>query len=239
VPFTEYGSPADLADRLSESDAAAVVLDAVDEAHVDVVGHAVAALAARSGSAPLFALGSGGLSAGLAAAWTPAHGPAAADTADIGGPVLAVSGSRSPQTRRQVDAAAAAGWHVQPLDLEDPVRQSRRIGDVLAGGRSVALTSDDAAGVTTLERIAAAAASIVSAAVRAGATRRIIVCGGDTSSRVTRLLGVQSLSIAANPWGNVVVLAAHAADPAIDGVQLLLKGGQVGDVDLFERVRRR
>ena len=74
-------------------------------------------------------------------------------------------------------------------------------------------------------------------AAAAGATRRLIVCGGDTSSRVTRLLGVESLSIAANPWGNVVLLRAHAADPAIDGLELLLKGGQVGSDDLFESVR--
>ena len=73
--------------------------------------------------------------------------------------------------------------------------------------------------------------------LRAGVTRRVIVCGGDTSSRVTRLLGVHSLSIAANPWANVVLLRAHADDPAIDGVELLLKGGQVGDADLFERIR--
>ena len=63
------------------------------------------------------------------------------------------------------------------------------------------------------------------------------MCGGDTSSRVTRLLGVESLSIAANPEGNVVLLAAHAADPAIDGLELLLKGGQVGAVDLFDGIR--
>jgi len=65
------------------------------------------------------------------------------------------------------------------------------------------------------------------------AARRVIVCGGDTSSRVTRLLGVESLSIAANPWGNVVLLRAHAEDPAIEGLELLLKGGQVGSDSLF------
>ena len=84
-----------------------------------------------------------------------------------------------------------------------------------------------------LEAIAGAAASVIEAAVRDGATRRVIVCGGDTSSRVTRLLGVESLPIAANPWGNVVLLRTHAADAAIDGLELLLKGGQVGADSLF------
>ncbi len=116
-------------------------------------------------------------------------------------------------------------------------RSWRRCGP----GSSVVLTSDDAdlraAGDRpVLPAIAEAAGSVIAAAVRAGATRRVIVCGGDTSSRVIRLLGVESLSIAANPWGNVVLLRAHAADSAIDGLELLLKGGQVGAATLFSDV---
>ena len=68
-------------------------------------------------------------------------------------------------------------------------------------------------------------------------TRRVIIAGGDMSSRVTGLLGVTSLSIAANPWANVVLLRAHADSPEVDGIELLLKGGQVGDDDLFEAIR--
>nr|WP_241246059.1 nucleotide-binding domain containing protein [Microbacterium sp. 4R-513] len=158
---------------------------------------------------------------------------------DASGPVLAVSGSRSPQTRRQADAAAQAGWLVEPLRLDD-ADQASEVVAALRAGRSVALTSDDAdlsGPAGALERIADAAASVIEAAVRAGATRRVIVCGGDTSSRVTRLLGIESLSIAANPVANVVLLRSHASDPVVDGLELLLKGGQVGPVDLFELVR--
>jgi len=32
-------------------------------------------------------------------------------------------------------------------------------------------------------------------------------------------------------------LKAHAPDAVVDGVELLLKGGQVGEVDLFETIR--
>ena len=67
-------------------------------------------------------------------------------------------------------------------------------------------------------------------------TRRVIVCGGDTSSRVTRLLGIHSLSIAANPWGNVVLLRAHAEATHLDGLGLLLKGGRWGADTLFTDV---
>lgn len=233
LPYTSYTSAGAVAAALRDSAAAAVVLDALDDAHLTLLGAALSQL-----PGPVFAIGSGGLSHGLAAA-DPLDGPALARVGGTPGPVLAVSGSRSAQTRRQADAAASAGWLVRPLDLAI----GASIDDVLAalaGGRSVVLTSDDAHVATAelvLETIARAAASVIDRAVRAGATRRVIVCGGDTSSRVTRLLGIGSLSITANPWANIVLLRGHADDPAIDGVELLLKGGQVGDADLFTRVR--
>ena len=234
LPFTAYTSTDAVASAIAESADAAVVLDALDDDHLTLVGGAVAAL-----PRPVFAIGSGGLSHGVAAA-APGTGPRAVPTrTGTTGPVLAVSGSRSTQTRRQADAAAAAGWLVRPLETQDGADMSDVL-EALAAGRSVVLTSDDARlpveGVP-LEALATAAAAVVGQALRAGATRRIIVCGGDTSSRVTGMLGIDSLEIAANPWANVVLLRAHASDAAIDGAELLLKGGQVGDADLFDRIR--
>jgi len=234
IPLLSYDR---LAELLQSSPDAAVVLDALTDEHLVAVGHALGAL-----PSPVFAIGSGGLSHGVAAA-SPGDAPALPTTSSVTGPVLAVSGSRSAQTRRQVDAAGAAGWFVRALPLEAGAREAtaNEVLDALRSGRSVALTSDDAdvgaaGGRPLLPVIAEAAASLVSNVARDGAARRVIVCGGDTSSRVTRLLGVEALSIAANPWGNVVLLRAHAADPAIDGLELLLKGGQVGADSLFADV---
>ena len=234
IPFTAYDD--DLADQLRRSDAAAVVLDAAIDEHLELVGRALDRL-----DGPVFAVGSGGLSLAIAAGGGGDPTPLPTRT-DASGPVLALSGSRSPQTRRQMDAAAAADWFVQPLEL-DASRAASQLDWVLSAlraGRSVGLTSDPetaAAEGPVREAIAQAAAVIAAGAAAAGATRRLIVCGGDTSSRVTGLLGVESLSIAANPWENVVLLRAHAPATAVDGVELLLKGGQVGGDDLFVRVR--
>ena len=224
----------DLAPRLREAPEAALVLDALTDEHLVAVGEALGTL-----PTPVFAIGSGGLSHGIAAA-APGDGPALPTSTAATGPVLVVSGSRSAQTRRQADAAAAAGWLVRPLPLRAPERDvaTAEVVRVLLSGRGVVLTSDDidtaaAGGRPVLEVIAEAAASVISTVARDGASRCVIVCGGDTSSRVTRLLGVQSLSIAANPSGNVVLLRARSSDPAIDGLDLLLKGGQVGSDTLF------
>lgn len=233
--------PAPLAERLRTSRSAGVVLDALDEAHLRTIGAALGALADSSrepsvGAHPVFAIGSGGLSHAIAVA-DPRDGDPLPARGRETGPVLAVSGSRSAQTRRQADAARAAGWLVRPLSLVDG-SSTDDVTEALAQGRSVVLTSDDAdtAGIDDpLPRIASAAANAIHAALPH--TRRIIVCGGDTSSRVTPLLGATSLSIVANPWDNVVLLTAHSGDPAVDGAEMLLKGGQVGDDDLFEAIR--
>jgi uncharacterized protein YgbK (DUF1537 family) len=138
IPFTAYD--ADLTAQLRGSDAAAVVLDAAIDEHLEQIGRAIDAL-----DVPAFAVGSGGLSLAIAAAdgAVPIALPSGTDAA---GPVLALSGSRSPQTRRQMDAAAAAEWFVQPLELE-PSRASSQLDWVLSAlraGRSVGLSSDDA-----------------------------------------------------------------------------------------------
>ncbi len=214
--------------RIEACGADAVVLDALDAHHLRLIGEAIGRLAPTA-----FVVGSGGLSAAIADA-APRR-PAPAAVAAASGPVLVVSGSRSPRTRRQTAAAADAGWFVAPLPRDD--REAAPARDALRAGRSVVLASDlgpDDDGA--LDGLTRRAARIVRTAVAAGETRRVIVCGGDSSSRVVRLLGIRALSIAANPWGNVALLRAHADGP-LDGVELLLKGGQVGDDDLFERVR--
>lgn len=260
IPFTQYPAPGDpelrdrshaadsspdaaphsgpssegpghpLAARIRDSGAAGIVLDALDESHLRVVGEALQGL-----PRPVFAIGSGGLSHAIAIADPQEADPIPSRGSETG-PVLVVSGSRSAATRRQADHAAAAGWLVRPLDLAGGPLDD--VVAALAAGRSVVLTSDDAdaCGIDdVLPAIAAASAVAIRAAL--AHTRRVIVAGGDTSSRVTGLLGVTSLSIAANPWANVVLLRAHAASSDVDGIELLLKGGQVGDDDLFEAIR--
>lgn len=245
LPFTEYAAGAGaVAARLAAASEAALVLDALTGEHVELVAEAVVADTAPG--APQFTIGSGGLSTGLGRALgRPGDGAdAATRPLNLAGPVLAVSGSRSPQTARQVEAAREAGWTVValPLGEPDPVSAVReRVLDGLAAGRSVVVTSGDteveAGGAELVAVIAVHLSELVETALRAGATRRVIVCGGDTSSRVVGLLGAVSLSIAANPVGNVVLCAVASPLDWLDGVEMLLKGGQVGPADLFELVR--
>lgn len=244
VPLTAYVSPAAVAARLREASEAALVLDAVSDEHVLLVAEAIMADAAPGSTR--FAMGSGGLSTGLGRALARPRDRSAAPAPPVGpaGPVLAVSGSRSPQTARQVEHARASGWTVLalPLGEADPAGAVRdQVLAELAAGRSVVVATADAAApdhaVDLVASIAVQLAAVVEAALRAGSTRRVIVCGGDTSSRVVGLLGAESISIAANPVGNVVLCAVASPHDWLDGVEMLLKGGQVGPAGLFELVR--
>lgn len=248
VAYIDYRTPEGLAAVIAASDDAGVVLDALDAAHVETVGRAVAAL-----PTPVFAIGSGGLSTGLGAAW--GQGPTALPTTTgVGGPVLAISGSRSATSARQLAAARDAGWWTGSLapagDAGAAATLAREAIAALRAGRSVAVDTEavrrgdgdeggeGAEGAALLPAIAAAATDLIRAVAAAGVTRRLVVLGGDTSSRVIGLAGVESLAIAANPWDNVVLLTANAPAGAIDGWELLLKGGQVGDDDLLVRIER-
>lgn len=162
--------------------------------------------------------------------------PAGLVSPDAGGvvlgaaaPVLVVSGSRSPVTARQIDAAERAGWAV--LDAGGPDAIAHAEASLRQGRHTIVQTtrgpSRDPAGVgELLGRVAAAA-------VRAGLARRLVVAGGDTSGQVVSALGARALDVVGTlaVGGPVCVLASD--DPACDGLQVALKGGQVGGEDFF------
>lgn len=241
VSVTELVEVGALERRLTD-DRGLLVLDALNDDHVLRIGEAMWARA--DDAAPLFALGSGGLSTALARSRPRAHRDVLEALPDEAGPVLVVSGSRSPRTHEQVEHARASGWSILTLAtgedalatlIAEATRELQAGRDVVVSAEGAHLAED--APEAPLEQIARAATRLVDSAVRSGATRRVIVCGGDTSGRVTTGLGISSLRIGANPLGNVVLCVAEAPGDDVDGLQLLLKGGQVGPVDLFSRIR--
>jgi uncharacterized protein YgbK (DUF1537 family) len=66
---------------------------------------------------------------------------------------------------------------------------------------------------------------------------RVVVAGGDTSSQVTQTLGLDALEIVAPIAPGGPLCRAVASGRRFDGLELCLKGGQVGHRDFFEAVR--
>ena len=239
IDLTAYG---DLAARYAGMQAVDVlVLDALTDADLKTAGTAILA----SGKESLFAMGSGGLSRALASVLgEQRQAPDLRPPARSAGAVLAVSGSQSPRTADQIAHAVAAGW--TSLLLE-PGRQGA-IGDAAvaafgAGARGVVVHTgrgNARAATELLPTLTAGLADVVRMVAHSTGVRRLLVAGGDTSGRVLRELGVRAVELVSPSTGfgpGAALCRAIAPDPELDGLQILLKGGQIGPTDLFERLR--
>ncbi|MGW6497452.1 four-carbon acid sugar kinase family protein [Nonomuraea angiospora] len=234
-----WPEPSEEAYRALGADAA-FVADAQTEEHVRALGRLLLADARRRGG-PLYCVGSGGLSHALASAHAAGGGkPREPEPLGPAAPVLVVSGSRSPITARQIDTAERAGWRV--LDAFGGLRGATgsfagllaEVAESLGEGRHTIVQStrgparDPAAIGDLLGRIA-------SVAVRSGLVGRLVVAGGDTSGQVVAALGARSLDVVASLAAGGPVCVLSSGDPACDGLEVALKGGQVGGDDYFLR----
>lgn len=170
---------------------------------------------------------------------------------------IAVSGSCSPTTARQIRHALANGFtglHADPLDLaREPdaavARLSTEARRLMAEGRSVlvytALDPETDRGgpldqiPSGRHRVGQGLGRIARACIESFGLRRALLAGGDTSSHALGELDVFALTtrfpLAATP-GSPLCTAA-SADAKLDGLEIAMKGGQVGGDDYFVALR--
>lgn len=214
--------------------APAFVVDAVTDADMDRVAAALLA------SAPALVVGSGGIMAALARARGRSF-PAVAPAAAPSGPVLVVSASASAVTGDQIADAVDHGFAEVPVPLDDDGSWSDAVVEALAAGRHVVAHTtrgpDDErlrAGGADPTEVGARLGHAVRAAVRAGCTRDVVICGGDTSSHALAALGVRELRVT-DQFVPVAPVCRADDDAVLAGCRLVLKGGQVGPPDMFRR----
>ena len=65
---------------------------------------------------------------------------------------------------------------------------------------------------------------------------RVVASGGDTSGHVARALGIEALTALAPTIPGAALCKAQATGPA-DGLEVALKGGQMGSADYFGWIR--
>lgn len=68
--------------------------------------------------------------------------------------------------------------------------------------------------------------------------KRLVIAGGDTSSFVARELGIEAVEMIAPIYSGAPVCRAFAAGSPIDGIEVNLKGGQVGDEKYFGALQK-
>ncbi|MGD1886121.1 MAG: four-carbon acid sugar kinase family protein [Cohaesibacteraceae bacterium] len=86
------------------------------------------------------------------------------------------------------------------------------------------------------QRVGEALGCILERTLERTGVRRAVVSGGDTSGHATRQLGIFALSALAPTIPGAALFQAHA-DGAMDGLELALKGGQMGSHDYFGWIR--
>jgi len=191
---------------------------------------------------PLFSASSSGLTAALITAWRtllppkPIAQPIAPAT-----PLLVVSGSCSPVTARQIRHALAHGFHGLELTPETILSSATLAAATrsLAAGRDTILYT--ALGPTTApahgETLGIALGQLIRQLLGRVPIRRVLLCGGDTSSHAIPQLGFTALTWLANLQPGAPLCQAHPLGLELVGLELVLKGGQVGTEDFFQLVR--
>jgi len=244
VPWTAYAQSVErqLAQVLrSDGPAtpAAVLFDVLQPSDLPVVGRV---LRTRAETDTLLAAGP----SSVLQAWA-SDVPAGDDPiAPATGPVFVLAGSLSPVTARQVEAAVSYDktW-IDPARLIATdgayLRDSAAaIAARLAQGQpvlacTVAPGGSQQPGLSARD-IALAGGRLLAQVLALTPLRRVGVAGGDTSSLGVQALDAWGLSYQAALAPGCALCRLHSDVPALDGVEILLKGGQMGDADLFERL---
>jgi uncharacterized protein YgbK (DUF1537 family) len=227
--------------------AGGVLFDGIDPQTLAEAGRLIWARAAQT---PLFAVGSSGLTSALLAEWRRSGVIAAAPAPPAIAPaerLLVASGSCSPVTARQIERALAdgfAGVAMDPHRLAEGEAADRYGAQALAAlqaGRDVVLYSAlgplQSGAAPAGEALGRRLGAMLRELVERSGVRRLLLCGGDTSSHAVQQLGAYALTWAGPLAPGAPLCRAHAETPALDGLELVLKGGQIGEADFLSRVK--
>lgn len=196
---------------------------------------------------PSFAVGSSGLTHALIHYWCETGIVKRAPSPRIpaaGDRLIVVSGSCSPVTEAQIRRAIADGFaaiRVAPsaTDRECLLRQALA---PLQQGQSVILftalgPADRTAGAGG-ETLGNLLGELLRDLILQSGVRRAVIAGGDTLTHAVRKLGIFALTFAGLTVPGAPLCRTHSRVAAADGLELVLKGGQIGPEDYFERVSR-
>jgi uncharacterized protein YgbK (DUF1537 family) len=234
--------------RQASSGAAAVLLDGIDVAMLQQAGGLVWDL--REQSQPVFTIGSSGLTAGLIAHWRSTGVIAMAQPSIVAvatDRILVISGSCSAVTAQQILWARSRGYTCVALDAaglasgnSEAMETALRLGlDSLRSGCSTVLYTalGKPSGAAHDRSLGAALGRLLLNLVQQSGVGRVVLCGGDTSSHAVQQLNLTAITFAGALAPGAPLCRAHA-DEGLDGLELVLKGGQIGPEDFFEVARR-
>lgn len=226
------------------------IIDVHDEATQKAAGLALISLSQES--LP-FVVGSSGVEYALMAALAKPRSASFAPVAPVDR-LLVVSGSVSPTTERQIAFAAANGFErlaADPLELAhgriEPVLKAARA--ILARGGSPLIYTASGPASDRGEALNAVPGGRVALSRELGRLakslvqefdlKRVVIAGGDTSSHALSGLDIHALTtrypLLDTPGSPLCT--AHSTSAGFNGLELAMKGGQVGKDDYFVRMK--
>jgi uncharacterized protein YgbK (DUF1537 family) len=179
--------------------------------------------------------------------------------------IIAVSGSCSPITAGQIAHAERNGFAPLPLNAARAVDEAAWQAEISRAGEAAlcllgegkdplvftARGPDDPAVAALAQAVEVSGASVgvvndrigdglgrlLDRVLRASGLRRAVIAGGDTSGHASLALGIYALTALAAVAPGSPLCRAHSDDPVHDGLEIALKGGQVGRPDFFCAVK--
>ncbi len=181
--------------------------------------------------------------------------------------ILVLSGSASPITAAQIEKCVDLGWveigvEIEALnDSENFIQSySQQIADALNNKLSVILhtckgpndsrlsgskTYYESKGVIgrsmnqqTAKDFGSLLGNSAMEALKKHPIKRLVIAGGDTSSYAARALEIEAVEMIAPIVPGAPLCKAHSQNQLINGMEINLKGGQVGDELYFENLRK-
>jgi uncharacterized protein YgbK (DUF1537 family) len=250
-------------DALLADGAQAVLLDTAQAAHLAPIGRLIWQ---RARQQRLLAVGASSVVQALAAHWqslpgapgvpalTPA--PAGQALAPARGPVLVLAGSQSPLTALQV--AHAGSYTRVTLNAESMLAGNSgdtgeagyasalagQVQQLLQQGQSVLAVTSPAADRSPSSpapldsrALAMACGRWLARVLQAAPVGRLCIAGGDSASHAIQALDAWGLSFLQAISPGVALCRLHSEQAALEGLEVVLKGGQMGSPQLFETLR--
>ena len=94
-------------------------------------------------------------------------------------------------------------------------------------------TGEKSADTLSSEELGKILGTIAKKAVEKTGIKRVVVAGGDTSSYAARAMGIEALEMVTPLIPGAPLCKAYSANKGINGLEVNLKGGQVGSEDYF------
>lgn len=132
-------------------------------------------------------------------------------------------------------AALRAGRSVMLHTARGP--GDERIAAAAAAMRALGMTDEEARREAG-RRLGRHLGDLTRALLQAERVERLLVSGGDTSSALVQALGPHALVLAARLAPGAPLCRALASQPWLDGIEIALKGGQMGGPQFFDEARR-